>query len=68
MKHLFALAAVHANRWTNAAEVPGAAAGHVLQGVQVDDWAFGVSAVSAEGVESPVASAVAGGAFAPIVP
>jgi hypothetical protein len=36
--------------------------------VQVDDWAFGVSAVSAEGVESPVASAVAGGAFVPIAP
>ena len=31
-----------------------------------DDWLFGVSSVSADGVESPVASAVPGGAFAPL--
>jgi hypothetical protein len=31
-----------------------------------DDWLFGVSSVSAEGVESPVASAVPGGAFVPL--
>jgi len=38
-----------------------------LPGVRGDDWVFGVSSVSAEGVESPVASAVPGGAFAPLV-
>jgi hypothetical protein len=40
----------------------------VLSGVRVDDWVFGVSSVSAEGVESPVASAVPGGAFRPHTP
>ena len=37
----------------------------VLKGVRVDDWVFGVSSVSADGYESPVASAVPGGAFRP---
>lgn len=32
-----------------------------------DDWFFGVSAVAADGAESPVASAVPGGAFYPLV-
>jgi hypothetical protein len=32
-----------------------------------DDWIFGVSAVAADGSESPVASAVPGGAFRPLV-
>ncbi len=36
-----------------------------LEGVRGDDWFFGVSAVSADGSESPVASAVPGGAFVP---
>lgn len=40
----------------------------VLIGTRVDDWTFGVSSVSAEGHESPVASAVPGGAFRPYVP
>ncbi|MEO6153437.1 MAG: M28 family peptidase [Croceibacterium sp.] len=31
-----------------------------------DDWLFGVSAISADGAESPIASAVPGGAFAPL--
>jgi hypothetical protein len=31
-----------------------------------DDWLFGVSSVAADGSESPVASAVPGGAFAPL--
>lgn len=31
-----------------------------------DDWLFGVSAVAADGSESPVASAVPGGAFRPL--
>jgi acetylornithine deacetylase/succinyl-diaminopimelate desuccinylase-like protein len=40
----------------------------VLPGIRVDDWVFGVSSVSADGHESPVASAVPGGAFRPYVP
>ncbi|HZG45518.1 MAG TPA: M28 family peptidase [Allosphingosinicella sp.] len=40
----------------------------VLKGVRVDDYIFGVSSVSAEGFESPVASAVPGGAFRPYTP
>jgi hypothetical protein len=39
-----------------------------LKGVRVDDWVFGVSSVSADGYESPVASAVPGGAFEPYTP
>jgi hypothetical protein len=39
----------------------------VLKGVRVDDWVFGVSSVSKDGFESPVASAVPGGAFKPWV-
>ena len=38
-----------------------------LPHVRVDDWVFGVSSVSKEGFESPVASAVPGGAFKPWV-
>ena len=40
----------------------------VLKGIRVDDWIFGVSSVSAAGWESPVASAVPGGAFKPYAP
>ena len=40
----------------------------VLRGIRVDDWTFGVSSVAADGSESPVASAVPGGAFRPYVP
>jgi len=39
----------------------------VLKGIRVDDWVFGVSSVSKDGFESPVASAVPGGAFKPWV-
>ena len=39
----------------------------VLEGVRVDDWVFGVSAVSQDGFESPVASAIPGGAFKPYI-
>ena len=39
----------------------------VLPHIRVDDWVFGVSSVSADGYESPVASAVPGGAFKPYV-
>lgn len=38
----------------------------MLDGVRGDDWLFGVSAISQDGVESPIASAVPGGAFVPI--
>jgi len=38
-----------------------------LPHVRVDDWVFGVSSVSKDGFESPVASAVPGGAFKPYV-
>lgn len=37
-----------------------------LPGVRGDDWLFGVSSVSAGGAESPIASAVPGGAFRPL--
>jgi len=45
------------------------ATGHsvTLPHVRVDDWVFGVSSVSKDGYESPVASAVPGGAFRPFV-
>jgi hypothetical protein len=38
-----------------------------LPHIRVDDWVFGVSSVSKNGFESPVASAVPGGAFKPYV-
>lgn len=37
-----------------------------LPGVRADDWLFGVSAVSTGGAQSPVASAVPGGQYAPL--
>lgn len=37
-----------------------------LEGVRGDDWFFGVSARSADGSMSPIASAVPGGAFRPL--
>ncbi|MBS0482857.1 MAG: M28 family peptidase [Proteobacteria bacterium] len=37
-----------------------------LAGVRGDDWLFGVSSVDSNGIESPVASAVPGGAFRPL--
>ncbi|HLL30961.1 MAG TPA: M28 family peptidase [Allosphingosinicella sp.] len=40
----------------------------VLKGVRVDDYVFGVASVSKDGFESPVASAVPGGAFRPYTP
>ena len=39
----------------------------ILHHIRVDDWVFGVSSVSKDGFESPVASAVPGGAFKPYV-
>lgn len=41
--------------------------GILLPHIRVDDWVFGVSSVSKDGFESPVASAVPGGAFKPYV-
>ncbi len=35
-------------------------------GVRADDWLFGVSSVASDGTESPIASAVPGGQFAPL--
>ena len=51
-------------------DAPTRAVGHglVLKGIRVDDWVFGVSSVAADGSESPVASAVPGGAFRPYTP
>jgi len=46
---------------------PVMAVGKILKGIRVDDWVFGVSSVSKDGFESPVASAVPGGAFKPYV-
>lgn len=57
-----------ASRWEHAVRLSSGATGHVLKGIRVDDWVFGVSAVSADGHESPVASAVPGGAFKPWMP
>ena len=45
----------------------GVTLGQLLKGVRVDDWVFGVSSVSKDGFESPVASAVPGGVFKPWV-
>ena len=42
--------------------------GAILDGVRVDDWVFGVSSIAPDGSESPVASAVPGGAFRPYTP
>jgi hypothetical protein len=39
----------------------------VLPHIRVDDWVFGVSSVSKDGFESPVSSAVPGGAFNPYI-
>ncbi|HEX8262475.1 MAG TPA: M28 family peptidase [Allosphingosinicella sp.] len=67
-----------APNWTNSLRVdacmilpsnpPSGSCKAVLKGVRVDDFVFGVSSVSADGYESPVASAVPGGAFRPYVP
>ncbi len=54
--------------WQDSVRVPGSASSHVLPGIRVDDYVFGVSSVSKDGFESPVASAVPGGAFAPYTP
>jgi peptidase M28-like protein len=50
------------------ADGSGRECGANLRGIRVDDWTFGVSSVAADGSESPVASAVPGGAFRPHTP
>jgi Peptidase family M28 len=58
--------------WGAPFDVPGDAVAEngrlsvTLTGVRVDDWVFGVASLSSDGVESPVASAVPGGAFLPL--
>jgi hypothetical protein len=47
--------------------VPASATKHVLKGIRVDDWIFGVTSLSRQGYASPVAAAVPGGAFEPYV-
>jgi hypothetical protein len=60
-----------ANQWQIARAVPAANCSTgckvVLPHIRVDDWVFGVSSVSKDGFESPVASAVPGGAFHPYI-
>jgi hypothetical protein len=60
-----------ANQWQTARTLAGRQCGDackmVLPHIRVDDWVFGVSSVSKDGFESPVASAVPGGAFKPYV-
>lgn len=52
--------------WTAGfAPAPGVTS-HRMPGVRIDDWIFGVSAVALDGSQSPIASAVPGGAFMPI--
>ena len=55
-----------ANQWeVSRATSCAASCKIVLPHIRVDDWVFGVSSVSKDGFESPVASAVPGGAFKP---
>lgn len=60
--------------WRRRTDAPGweeqvidnvAATSARLEGVRGDDWFFGISARSASGAESPIASALPGGAFQP---
>jgi acetylornithine deacetylase/succinyl-diaminopimelate desuccinylase-like protein len=56
------------SQWQHSVRLPASSTRHVLSGIRVDDWVFGVSSVAADGSESPVASAVPGGAFRPYMP
>ena len=51
-----------APQWQHARDA-GAATSIVLKGVNIDDWFFGVSAIGANGWESPVAFPGAAGSF-----
>jgi len=55
------------NQWQESKRVVAGETKAVLPHVRVDDWVFGVSSVSRDGFESPVASAVPGGAFKPYI-
>ncbi|EGD58631.1 peptidase M28 [Novosphingobium nitrogenifigens DSM 19370] len=39
----------------------------LLDGVRADDWFFGVSAIAADGSASPIASALPGGGYGPVL-
>ena len=56
---------LHGNKVDTAMESIAGDCRIVLPHIRVDDWIFGVSSVSKDGFESPVASAVPGGAFKP---
>jgi hypothetical protein len=58
---------IRESRTAKPASPPNLRCRQVLKGYRVDDWVFGVSSVAANGFESPVASAVPGGAFKPWV-
>jgi hypothetical protein len=57
-----------ARDWTMPVHVGASEASLKLDGIRGDDWFFGVSARGADGSESPVASALPGGAFLPMPP
>ena len=54
------------SEWTASKKVAGDTAALKLDGMRGDDWIFGVSALAADGSESPVSSAVPGGSFGPL--
>jgi hypothetical protein len=62
--------AIHPTQYGQFLARPLAGAGDPIEvrlpSVRVDDWVFGASSIAADGRESPIASAVPGGAFAPL--
>jgi hypothetical protein len=50
--------------WTNSENAPQGATSLMLKNVNIDDWFFGVSSVSADGYESPVEFPAPAGSFA----
>jgi Zn-dependent M28 family amino/carboxypeptidase len=54
--------------WQHSKTVPGTATSAVLEKVVIDDWFFGVQAVSADGYASPIQFAGVVGAFFPPKP
>jgi hypothetical protein len=50
--------------WVNSRSAPGTATSLVLKDINIDDWFFGVSSVSADGYESPVEFPSPVGSFA----
>ena len=54
--------------WQHSQVVPGGETGVVLKNIVIDDWFFGVQAVSADGYASPVQFAGVVGAFFPPPP